>query len=61
MHQDQQNGKVMAEEANSIYERATSGPLQNNTMLHFSWADYLEVWSTICLQKVIFFFFYFKT
>lgn len=39
---DQQNGKVMAEEANSIYERATSGPLQNNTMLHFSWADYLE-------------------
>ncbi|XP_046843995.1 cleavage stimulation factor subunit 3-like [Xenia sp. Carnegie-2017] len=39
---DQQNGKIMADEANAIYERATSTHMKFNVMLHFAWADFLE-------------------
>ena len=41
--QDQQNGKVIADEASAVYERATSGQMKHNVMLHFAWADFLEV------------------
>jgi hypothetical protein len=38
----------MADEASAIYERATSGQMKYNIMLHFAWADFLEVGLTNC-------------
>ncbi len=39
----------MADEVSALYERATSGQMKYNVMLHFAWADFLEVGSTNCI------------
>lgn len=44
----------MAEEASGVYERATSGHMKYNIMLHFAWADFLEVswtWRNKTVEK----------
>lgn len=39
---DSNAAKIFSEEAGTIYERATSGPLKHSTLLHFAHADYEE-------------------
>ena len=32
-----------------MYERATSGLLKNNLLMHFAYADFEEVWIVQCI------------
>ena len=41
--QDQNSGKVFADEAAAIYERAITTLLKNNMLLYFAYADFEEV------------------
>ena len=57
--QDQNSGKVFADEAAAIYERAITTLLKNNMLLYFAYADFEEVPNTshfiyvkICLVNV---------
>ena len=44
--QDQNSGKVFADEAAAIYERAITTLLKNNMLLYFAYADFEEVPNT---------------
>ena len=41
--QDIQFSERWAEEADMVFDRATSGPLKNHVLLHFAHADFQEV------------------
>ena len=43
--QDQNSGKVFADEAAAIYERAITTLLKNNMLLYFAYADFEEVFN----------------
>ena len=40
---DMNQHKTLQEDVSSVYERATSGLLKENILLHFSYADFEEV------------------
>ncbi len=56
MFQDQNAGKLFADEAAAIYERAITTLLKNNMLLYFAYADFEEVrnkwilstWTSYC-------------
>ncbi len=48
--QDQNAGKLFADEAAAIYERAITTLLKNNMLLYFAYADFEEVWSKILIS-----------
>lgn len=41
--QDQNAGKMFADEAGSIYERAVTTLMKNNMLVYFAYADFEEV------------------
>ena len=49
MFQDQNAGKLFADEAAAMYERAVTTHLKDNMLLYFAYADFEEVSKEKCL------------
>jgi len=46
------SGKVFADEAAGLYERATTTVLKNCTLLYFAYADFEEVWQILVVSAL---------
>ena len=55
-----QNGQKLWEETVALYERATTLFLKNNLLLHFAYADFEEVNSSLLLLLLLLLYFCFE-
>ena len=53
LSQDQNAGKLFADEAAAVYERAITTLLKDNMLLYFAYADFEEVSNLLILTKFL--------